>query len=171
MERDTIIYRGKKFTRYPSANQRQRRVYYWNHTSGYLPISLHTQIWIDNYGEIPKGLEVHHKDGNPLNNRLSNFELLTRGEHVKRHFNGELREKVLENLELARVGAVEWHKSPEAREFHSRIGKDSWKNKATYDLVCEVCEKPYQTYFPNRSKYCSRKCKAKKQNERRRLQS
>lgn len=32
-----------------------------------------------------RGLEVHHIDGNPMNNKLSNLELLTRDEHLTKH--------------------------------------------------------------------------------------
>lgn len=36
-------------------------------------------------GEIPKGMVVHHKDGNSLNDELPNLMLLTRKEHINIH--------------------------------------------------------------------------------------
>ena len=43
------------------------------------PVSLlvHRLVWIGFNGEIPKGLEINHKDGNKENNRLDNLEAVT----------------------------------------------------------------------------------------------
>ncbi len=35
--------------------------------------------------ELPKGYEVHHKDGNKLNNSLDNLVVLTKSEHSRIH--------------------------------------------------------------------------------------
>ena len=34
---------------------------------------------------LPKSVVVHHKDGNPLNNELSNLEILERSTHTRKH--------------------------------------------------------------------------------------
>ncbi len=34
---------------------------------------------------LPRGMVVHHKDGDPLNNDLSNLEVKSNGEHMKDH--------------------------------------------------------------------------------------
>jgi hypothetical protein len=47
--------------------------------------SLHCYIYTEYYGTIPKGMVVHHKDGNRKNNDISNLVLMTRGEHSKLH--------------------------------------------------------------------------------------
>lgn len=49
-------------------------------------------IWINAHGPIPKDLEnrsyeIHHIDGNPCNNELSNLKLLTIYEHLQAHLN------------------------------------------------------------------------------------
>lgn len=36
-------------------------------------------------GVVPAGYVVHHKDDNPLNNKLSNLQLVTRSEHSALH--------------------------------------------------------------------------------------
>jgi len=43
---------------------------------------LHRLVWRTFRGEIPKGLELNHKDGNKKNNALSNLELLTHRENM-----------------------------------------------------------------------------------------
>lgn len=48
-------------------------------------IWIHRLEWMRNYGEIPKGLIIHHKDENKLNWNINNLELLTRAEHVLKH--------------------------------------------------------------------------------------
>lgn len=42
---------------------------------------LHRLIYEDFYGEIPKGMHIHHKDGNRLNNDISNLELISPSNH------------------------------------------------------------------------------------------
>ena len=36
-------------------------------------------------GPIPRGMGIHHKDGNKLNDRLDNFELVNKAEHLDKH--------------------------------------------------------------------------------------
>ena len=47
--------------------------------------SFHRWIWEKHYGKIPSGYEIHHKNGDKLDNRIVNLECLTRGDHVKKH--------------------------------------------------------------------------------------
>jgi len=63
---------------------------------------------IDKYSNLPRSQVVHHIDGNPLNNELSNLVILSNSEHIKLHWvlNPEMgksksnkqREKELEEL-------------------------------------------------------------------------
>jgi len=55
---------------------------------GYVRVKLdrrlhmaHVLIWIMHHGDIPAGLEVDHRDGNPGNNRLENLRLATHGQN------------------------------------------------------------------------------------------
>ena len=50
---------------------------------------LHRLIWENNYGDVPKGLEIHHKDNNKLNNCLMNMVILTKSDHMKLHKTGK----------------------------------------------------------------------------------
>ena len=47
-------------------------------------IQNHRLHWIIKVGEIPKGMEINHIDGNKLNNRIENLECVTPSEN-KRH--------------------------------------------------------------------------------------
>lgn len=87
-QKETIIYKGKKYHRYPDSKRRQHRVYYYRHDKwNEPPFPLHRQIWIDHNGEIPKGHIIHHKDNNPLNNEIGNLEALSASQHSKLHSN------------------------------------------------------------------------------------
>ena len=54
-------------------------------------MSLHRQIWIKHFGKIPKdefGVthEIHHKDGNKLNNDIDNLICISLQEHFDIHY-------------------------------------------------------------------------------------
>lgn len=52
-------------------------------------IPVHRLVWLAHKGPIPEGFTVEHKDGDRLNNRLKNFELLTKGDNsAKMHADG-----------------------------------------------------------------------------------
>ena len=86
-DRDIVVYRGKKYYRYPNSTRQQLRNYYWHHGAWKKPpIALHVQIWIDNFGPIEKGFVIHHIDGDPLNNDVSNLECITQAEHMHKHY-------------------------------------------------------------------------------------
>lgn len=52
-------------------------------------IKFHRFIWECANGEIPEGFDVHHKDGDKLNNSIFNLELMERFEHNHLHKSGE----------------------------------------------------------------------------------
>ena len=66
-----------------------------NHGKGYYIISsskegnrgksLHRLIYEDHYGLIPKGMQIHHIDGDTTNNDISNLEMVSISEHNKIH--------------------------------------------------------------------------------------
>lgn len=51
-------------------------------------IAEHRVIWESKYGKIPKGYNIHHKNGNKIDNKIQNLELLHIGKHNKKHNRG-----------------------------------------------------------------------------------
>jgi len=71
-----VVLQGKNPTiEYKGITYRQQNSgYYQSHK----PYSLlHHVIWEENFGPIPKGYLVHHKDGNHSNNAQDNLQLVT----------------------------------------------------------------------------------------------
>jgi hypothetical protein len=48
-------------------------------------VYVHRHVWFKNTGINPKGLVIHHKDGNKENNDFNNLTSITRSEHAKLH--------------------------------------------------------------------------------------
>src|SRR3990167_472020 len=162
MERETVVYRGKKYHRYPESKRRQLRVYFWRHdTWKAAPFALHRQIWIDNFGTIPPKHHIHHKDGNPLNNETYNLECISAFTHLSEHGKSSGRQEHLQ--ELARIGresAKAWHGSDEGRAWHREHAKLVAHGDSRV-LVCAECSASYTTTVRRASIYCGKRCKAR----------
>ena len=73
MIKSRIKYRGHTFFR-------DKDGYYRNGQT-----TLHRYKYEQKYGMILPGFQLHHKDGNKFNNKLSNLEILTPQEHANIH--------------------------------------------------------------------------------------
>lgn len=69
-----VLFCGHKYT--------LRNTGYYGRTRGARTL-LHRDVWQQEHGEIPSGLDVHHRDRNRANNRLSNLALISRAEHSR----------------------------------------------------------------------------------------
>lgn len=62
----------------------------------------HRYIWEKYYGEIPKGMIVHHKNQNKADNRIENLEIMNRDVHRYlhhgRHWSEEHKKKISEKM-------------------------------------------------------------------------
>jgi hypothetical protein len=160
MAREFVFYAGEKF---------------WVQTTGRYFQSgrktaperlLHRRVWVDNYGPIPEGTEVHHLDEDWRNNDPSNLEVRSitkhRREHqLKRMADPEFRAFAIQTLRDNADKAAEWHASPEGLAWHAANSKQAWEKKESVPAVCTVCTKTYETYFASRSRFCSHNCEQK----------
>jgi hypothetical protein len=46
---------------------------------------LHRVLWMQRFGDIPSGMELHHINGDTSDNRLANLMMVTRQDHFRYH--------------------------------------------------------------------------------------
>ena len=140
-----VEYGGVLWTRYPSSKRRTHRVYYQRHEKWKEPpIFLHRRIYEDNYGPIPKGCHIHHKDGNTENNSPENLEALSPEEHSKTTIQEFLSD------EKRRNKAFSYRKSLDYREKASI----SQKNRRKIESTCELCGEKFLTRCHTKIRWC-----------------
>ena len=49
-------------------------------------VKFHHYVWEQKNGKVPKGYQLHHKDGDRFNNKIENLQLLTSSEHGRLHY-------------------------------------------------------------------------------------
>ena len=124
---------------------------------------MHRDVWEFYNGQIPKGHHIHHIDGDVTNNDISNLQLMEASEHlrmegIKRHKENPEWSKQFhaKGIEMAK----DWHKSAEGREWHKQNGIKAFQKRQPISMVCQVCNKPYETKKYANSKFCSNNCKS-----------
>lgn len=80
----------------------------WSGRKGYIFVwkngknqPKHRVIWENTHGPIPPDFDVHHRNGDPKDNRLENLELISHPQHARlsqtgRHYSEETRRKMSE---------------------------------------------------------------------------
>ena len=120
---------------------------------------LHVAVWEFYSGKkVPKGYEIHHKDGNPFNNDYSNLECIPRSEHIKK--TNYKTKNVKKHLDEVRPLASEWHRSEEGREWHRQHGRECMEKREVLTLTCQYCGKEFTAKQPY-AKFCSHNCSVK----------
>lgn len=114
---------------------------------------LHRLIWEAHNGEIPKGYDIHHIDGNKLNNAIENLQCLPHSEHLAMHMKA--------NKKLH-----EWHKTEAGRKFLGEKSKKLWESRQVHKLSCIHCKTEFPAKQADRAKYCSNKCEQAARRER-----
>jgi len=67
-----------------------------------MPYRLHRFIWEAFNGQIPTDMTIDHIDGDKVNNRLNNLQLLTRGENTSKS-NQRLSKKQIDDIRYLRA--------------------------------------------------------------------
>lgn len=127
---------------------------------------LHRRIWVDNFGPIPGGLDVHHRDEDWRNSTPLNLALIPSSEHKRLHMLARMAEPAfraaaIQTLRDNSDKAAAWHRSPEGRAWHAVNGAQAWEKRQSIPAKCTVCGKDYETYFESRSRFCSHACEQK----------
>lgn len=125
--------------------------------------SIHRLIYTVVIGEIPKGYDIHHKDGNKLNNNPDNLIAIPHSEHLSLHKSGIKPSK--ETRKKMSVSAKKLNRtiSPEQREkmIEGHRGKkhkksvhipqrkpicsiDKEGNIKIYEYLCQTAEDGFQ---------------------------
>lgn len=106
---------------------------------------VHRLIWETHNGPIPSGYDIHHIDGNKLNNDLKNLQCLPHSEHLSIHMKA--------NKKLH-----DWHKTEEGRKFLGEKSRKLWETREIHILKCKHCNADFQAKQIDRAEYCSDKC-------------
>ena len=113
-------------------------------------------------GKIPAGYQVHHKDGNPKNNDISNLECVPFEKHFEMHRESVVArttsDKSIKHLAEIRHLASEWHRSKEGREWHRLHSMGERERSA--QCTCQCCGKTFLSAYSD-AKFCSNSCKSK----------
>lgn len=125
-------------------------------------VRLHRLIWQDgNKAEIPKGMHIHHKDGDRANNSLNNLQLITASEHARIHGQNPSDKAVEARRRNAQIATEGNKRIP--KKVRSETRREAWekqKQKPPTEKQCGYCGEVYETYVPHCSKFCSNRCKA-----------
>lgn len=155
---ESIRFNGVPYRRYPDSPRRSDRLYFTASYNASGEQRLHRAVWAAAHGPIPDGHHVHHIDGDPLNNDVSNLRCVTPKEHIAEHMSPERSQWQREHAERIRPLAAAWHSSPDGRAWHSATAKAAWEGREPQPGVCEQCGAGYESLKPGR--FCSNKCKS-----------
>ena len=146
-EKERRIYFGKRFYKQKDG--------YW---ANIMPIHAHRWVWINHYGAIPKGMDIHHKDGDKSNNEIENLQMLNRSDHLKEHWKDpELRKERRKQLDAIRPMVHVHLRTKEGRERQRKDAIEGWKNRKKTIIICQNCGKEVET-SQSWSKFCSARC-------------
>jgi hypothetical protein len=171
--RETVVFNGHTYHRYPESSRRSHRKYFMRVGGRKL---LHRAVWEHYNGPIPAKHHVHHIDHDTGNNAIENLELVSAAEHFAQHAEdrkGKCSTAMREHLASIRDKAAAWHSSADGRRWHSEVSSKNfraggagylaraaaWENrkKNPYQFVCEMCKTPF-TALVRTARFCSQTC-------------
>lgn len=143
-----IIYKGERYTL-------QQRYYCRS-------VQLHRQIWIDNFGPIPENYQIHHKNGDKLDNRLENLECVHIAEHRRIHnAQKEIQYQVCKigsklSLKKKRI----WYLLKEGKNIKAENSKVFWDKREDSTRICVICGVEYfSRSVKTKNGCCSNACR------------
>ncbi len=104
-------------------NKGHRRI--WN-TDEKRFVMEHRYIWEKHFGEIPKGMQIHHIDENKLNNNISNLKLVSSLEHKRIHSGCYIKNSI-------------WYKPCRRCGKHLELENNYYKRKIGISSWCKKC--------------------------------
>lgn len=136
--REYVEHNGVKYFRTKFSNGRE--YYYCSRIAehGGKQKFLHRVLYEEAYGSLRIDQEIHHQDGDGLNNDLSNLAAVSRSEHVREH---------------GCSGA--WAESTPIRSARK---KEEWTRRQPHAVVCVGCGTKYES-TGQRAMFCSRPCR------------
>ena len=163
---ETVTFNGRRYRRYPESENPSDRKYFRTTYAKRSPTYLHRDIWEFYRGPIPEGFDVHHKDEDPGNNALGNFECIPLGDHRSMHATAWHADPYNRIGQLALLDSIRpltkaWHASPEGREKHREIGAQAYAQFVPVGKPCEQCGKMFNPRkIGNQDRFCSNACKS-----------
>ena len=125
---------------------------YYASGRGYRTTYMHRAVWEHYCGPIPDGMHVHHKDGDPANNLLSNLELVDGVSHNRAHSR--------DRSDLHRFVAAghAWLRSPEGREKRAELTRQYMESRKPMQCACQVCGAAFLAHGTRTARWCGQAC-------------
>lgn len=138
------------------------RRYHYNRGYYKSTVGLHQMVWEHHFGEIPRDHHIHHKNGDPTDNRIENLEAMHKKDHHSLHFSSEKQLSLMQTQD-SRLKRKEWALSERGQKILSQASKSQWPKRKPVERTCLICEKVFLTKNLNGTKYCSQPCRSKSQ--------
>lgn len=154
MKRETAVFRGKFYHRYPDSLRPWHSRYF--SSSG---VGIHRDVYKFFFGDIPSGFHVHHIDGNPANNSPGNLELKSAGEHGCDHW----KQRKFRKSKCVECGSGFSSRGMGSLMFCTRACKAKHRRDSGKDDIikkCVICRNDFSASRFDDPITCGRRCGA-----------